>query len=300
MFRGETFYFDVVGARFTVHRRLIERNSEALAAMMKNGMQESQQGSAPLQDTDVSTFSRFVEFVYTSDYNPGEPVQQNMASPKNQDASDGGGHNPLSRNDSEPDAFGRVAAEEPTLVEVVEPYDDWGNFSSHKKKKKGKVIAEPDTLPEPVISRARELQSATSDVVVTSPLQTTSMFVPNGDWSLDYLPVFLSHAQVYVFADTYGIAALQKLAARRLDEALCSFRYSSVSPTDIAGLVEYVYEHTPDRDGRDDVLRTIVTNFAANNVKALRSSTSFLGLLNKGGQFCEVLVCKMCDKFAGC
>ena len=305
IFCGETFHFDIEGTRFTVHRRLVERSSDALTAMMKNGMQESLRGSAPLRDTDKYTFRRFVEFLYTGDYNPDEPVRSCPLSPTDLDAStDRHGRNepgsgglrslkadiPTIELPSEP---ADEPAYEPTISEMpAAPAEDaWDGFFTTRKKEKQKRRVSSYNPPR--------LSGPTSDVTIWPPLDTASKFVPNGNWDLDYLPLFLSHAKLYIFADTYGIVNLQKLTARRFDEALWGFQYSSNSPTVIADLVEYVYEHTPILDNEVDVLQTIITNFVANNIDALRRSERFLALLRMEGPLAPAVVCKMSDRFAG-
>ncbi|KAK5111168.1 hypothetical protein LTR85_012250 [Meristemomyces frigidus] len=177
VFCGDIFHFDVTGARFTVHKRLIERNSGALAAMMNNGMQELQRGSAPLENVDISTFDRFVEFIYIGDYNPREPVELSLASPTAENASESG-HNEAS---PDPDGSHRVVVEEPPTMDLDfrVAHEDWTNFSSVPKKKKSKKL---------------KLPSATSSVVITPPLQTNSMFSPHDMCDLDHLLVFLSNA----------------------------------------------------------------------------------------------------------
>jgi hypothetical protein len=100
---------------------------------------------------------------------------------------------------------------------------------------------------------------------------------------LDYLPVFLSHAQLYVFADKYEVRDLQRLAARRLDETLGLFQFSSPYATDFAALLQYAYDNTAEREGKTDLLRTIVVNFIANNIESLIHSEIFMAMIENGG-----------------
>ncbi len=291
-----------------VHRGLISRCSEPLEAMMENGMQESQSGSAPLQDVDRATFGRFVEFVYTGDYNPARPVPLN-------ESVDGSTHG---------DGAGGV---ESAAFDATEEVDDIGHSSSSRRRckhgrpsrkacqkcKRLRFIQQPSNeaatasldiqletveleWPEEP-TEVHYLPSGTIAVVTSSPLPTNSMFGLDNDWSLDYLPVFMSHAQLYVFAEKYAVDTLVRLTARRLEEALSEFRCSASPSTSIVTLVKYIYETAPDHGDGEEVLWTIVTNFAANNLHALQRSDEFQDLLAEGGAFPGALFGKVCVRY---
>ena len=146
--------------------------------------------------------------------------------------------------------------------------------TTNLKKKRKPDWYEPQTLnPEPSSPFPRghprssaRLPCPTSDVVIKSAIPTYSMFVPSADYKLDYLSVFISHARLYVFADTWGVQDLQKLTARRLDEALDQFQYSLGSATSTTELMQYICDSTFDCEDEVDILRRVVINFAANNI----------------------------------
>lgn len=69
IFTGGTFDLSIGSESFTVHKVLVERTSQPLAAMMNIGMRESQSRQAAMEGVDETTFARFVEFLYTGDYN---------------------------------------------------------------------------------------------------------------------------------------------------------------------------------------------------------------------------------------
>ncbi|OAR00958.1 hypothetical protein LLEC1_01675 [Akanthomyces lecanii] len=57
---------------FTIHSALVAQQSPAMAALVTNGMEESLWGCASLPQYDVETFVRFVEYVYTGEFeSPG-------------------------------------------------------------------------------------------------------------------------------------------------------------------------------------------------------------------------------------
>lgn len=82
-------------------------------------------------------------------------------------------------------------------------------------------------------------------------------------------------------------------AAYCLNEHMNAF--DGRSSIDITEMITYVYEHTPDRaDDRFDYLRGTVMKWVVNNIHALRQSSSFRGLLVRGGAFTDDLTFAMC------
>ena len=298
VFRGGTFHFDVGPSRtrFTIHQVAVARKSEALTAMMKNGMKESQEGCAPLRNTDEPTFARFVEFIYTGDYNPAQPIIRNAIMERDECDT---GEAVVCLDASEQNLGER--GDVPPLQSADElPFDVYGLSSSARasKAKKGKKKFSFYEEEEAAVVKPARLPDMVFNVSVHSPLPTTSKFVADGDWSRDYLPLLLSHAQLYVFADTYGIEDLKTLTAARLHVVLSRFDYPPSLATDVAELVEYAFEHTSERSQQDpDMLRKILTQFSANNIEALKSFPSFLALMGKGGPFMQALVFRLCDRF---
>lgn len=61
----------------------------------------------------------------------------------------------------------------------------------------------------------------------------------------DYTEVFLSHAQMYVFADRYSVENLRRLTLRRLHETLVKFTLYDVRVPDITALLAFSYATTP-------------------------------------------------------
>jgi hypothetical protein len=297
IFSGDTFDFEVDGARFRLHRSLVARVSEPLESLMEGGMQETQQGSGPMSDIDKETFARFAEFIYSGDYNPAPPVQPPEA--------------PCHGND-EAGMEEQVAASsainelpQPSVYQGSDADDYYGGMGRGYKKKSWKrkksygydLFSELGPKPLSASTTPQKLPGPTKDVVTEHPFPTSSMFLPPSDSNLDHLPIFMSHAKLYVFADRWIVTDLQRLAARRLDEALSMFEYSSTSPTDIATLIKYAYDHTPPRKDKPDILRRMVTVLAANNIHALRQSTHFGELQCEGGDFPKDLMEQVCARF---
>jgi hypothetical protein len=173
----------------------------------------------------------------------------------------------------------------------------WGSSTVKKKSKKLKSSkhihrAEVSEMTEALFAPTSPsaIESPTTPVDAVPTIRTDSMLNANPDWTLDYLPLLLSHAKLYVFADTHEIRDLQKLAARRLDEVLEAFEFRSPNSTDIAALLKYVYK--PDVDVDTKILKTIVVNFVARHIENLIDSDSFRVLIEQGGSLGLDILCK--------
>ncbi|PNP39951.1 hypothetical protein TGAMA5MH_08217 [Trichoderma gamsii] len=94
----------------------------------------------------------------------------------------------------------------------------------------------------------------------------------------DYTDVFLGHAKMYVFADYHGIEPLQILALGKLRQVLTSFTVRVESYDDITQLVRYSFEHTVDKKGQEDRLRSLLCLYAACRVEDLWKDTKFRGI----------------------
>lgn len=314
MFTGDTFVFQVGDSHnFSIHKSLVARKSKVLEAKMEDERHYMSKRKASIADTDARTFGRFVEFVYTGDYNPALPLQPNM----DQTSDYQGNHEVPEPVDDTLDSDLLVAAPQERKIEesVAIPEeaaptefageDRWSNVaqSSFKKKSKRRRSTKLINTPEAVDKTADlfapispdDISSPTTTIDVTSTISTASEIMRSADWTLDYLPLLLSHAELYVFAKAYEIRDLQKLTARRLDEALEAFEFSTPCATNIASLVEYVYQPTLEMDVDTGILKTIVVNFIARNVQSLIHSESFKTLIEKGGSLgLEILQKTVC------
>jgi hypothetical protein len=281
-------------------------------------MRESRERSARIPDVNQETFARFMEFVYTGDYNSPqpEPVQQIST---NIQASDNDEH--------KTNAWGTAAKilpyvhqapaepyEEPLPEPVSEPpepeIDPWRTCAKTKKDmKKQKAMAEVQAtscdqkrskLPDPDIS-----------VAVTCPLSTSSKIRRNIVGRNDYTAVFFCHAQLYVLGDKYDVKPLKALSSERLSRSFRHYERAETPFADFPGLVRYVFEHTPERitcdiEGQScqsphkssgDILQQICVHFAANNFESLILSSGFCHLLREGGLFVEMFVAYVAERF---
>lgn len=277
IFCGGTFDFDVGESRkrFTLHKTIVGRLSEPLAASISNGMKGDNEGVAWLEDVDVDTFQRFAEWAYTGDYTQVVPCPAIV--------------DQVSNDDSHPaEPVPEPVSELPADIPEVPAEDDpWQSFlpttvKSKKKKKKGKhVLCGQDAEAEPFTPNPqhRSIGPFQFDAEHHAPFE-----------EYDFSDCFLSHAQLYVFADQKQIGPLARLATTRLGQALTTAGRNKQRGYDMARLVDYVYNNTAnllwEQDSlRQDSLRRVVVDHAAHIFEVLAPTAEFRDLLSNGGDF---------------
>jgi hypothetical protein len=295
------FEFEVGFQRFAVHKSLVTRISLTLSALVKNGMRDSSEKLASRPDVDEATFARFVEFMYTGDYNAAKLLRNQEALRGNQNAETDLGKEGSSAQEVvvglEPNPpFGA-----PPATEEPADFDEWGGFGMSKKDKKrlkqrdSAMSIRPDR-PTP------KLPQLDLDVAVVSPLPTSSLLDhhDSADGS-DYTALFFCHAKLYVLAEKYGVEHLKKLCSDRLNRSFVHYEHTPSPSADIPGLLRYVFKHTSERHGwciegqtcqslQMDTLQELCVRFAANNTETLVLLPSFHQLLHDGGSFVGMYV----------
>ena len=283
LFSSKHFIF-VVGesqAAFTVHAAAIAKQSPALNILINGAMAEASDGKAKFEDVQEDTFVRFCQFAYTGDYttpvfihNPDVELPGVLSSlTLSQDVftSD--------RDDSRPAS--------PVLVPPApapEPEEEVVGWESKPKKTKN-------------LSKSRVLRKSFDDklydVGIIHAISAARCQVrPNSSPTEDYTTVLLGHAQLYVFAEKWGIEALKTLALHKLHQTLASFTLYAARRPDIVELLRYAYsdKHTPDRVGAVDGLRSLVMLYTACEAGSLIHCPEFLSLIGEGGQLAQELV----------
>jgi len=304
------FEFEVGFRRFALHKSLVSRASPALTALMENGMRESQERYASIPDVDEITFARFAEFVYTGDYNTPQPIRRQEALKPSQSFETTQGKENMHRMDAqevaaEPEPLPEPVYDVVDVPQVSEEHIDADIWASSvlsakdkkKKKRRESAIVVRDDRP------SSKLPSFAFDVVIVTPLPTTSSITHYGDIGRnDYTAVFFCHAKLYVLAEKYGVEHLKSLSRDRLNKSFINYEQASEPSADIPGLLRYVFEHTPERQAWDadeqtikspralprDMLQDICVRFAANNTETLVLSPAFHSLLRDGGSFVEM------------
>jgi hypothetical protein len=177
-------------------------------------MGEASKEKAIIKDIEKDTFILFCQFAYTGDYTTPDfthvpttelPYIADRDEPVVEPA-------PEPEPEPEPEPVEEVPAPEP---EPDDGFDSWGLAARKvkKQKKPSKGILLRQKLGNLVYD------TETSRKVFTARYEVRQNYNPTED----YTPVFLGHAQLYVFAEQWGINVLKTLALSKLHKTLTSF-----------------------------------------------------------------------------
>jgi hypothetical protein len=259
-------------------------------------MGEASVGKAVFEDVEEETFIRFCQFAYTGDYTTPDfthiPAIElpDISTPiaTSYDASI------IDRDDGrsiEPEpvpepAPGPVPEPEPDLAPDPAPVDDfvWGAMA--KRAKKAKKPSKGSLLRQSLHDQLYDTETIRTISAVRCEVRQ------NSGPTEDYTTVFLSHAQLYVFAEKWDIKPLKTLALFKLHKTLTSFTLYAVRRPDIVALLRYTFstDHTPDLVDTVDDLRSLVMLYTACEVENLIHCPEFLSLIGEGGQLAQNLV----------
>ena len=270
------FKFIVDGEPLYIHADLVSLHSKPLDRMMNGSMTEAQEGFATLEDVDKRTFVRFIEWAHKGYYtaanfsttinSPPAPTSQSVeeAVPTPQEY-----------------VLGMESPSYPEAQFYEEP-------AFPKKVKKGKNI----------VIKSRAFQEVHDGLGVKGDLKegfksrtytVRQGFVenpsprPNRSAQEDYTDVLLSHAQLYVFADTYDIQSLKTLALEELHATLVVYKLYDVRTGDIIELLRYVYANTSEpQEGVDD-MRSMMTQYVGYEMDTLMGAAEFGELIIEDG-----------------
>lgn len=271
VYASAPFKFIVQGEPLYIHSDLVSLHSKPLDRMIHAPVAEAQKGFATLGFVDEGTFVRFIEWAHKGYYTAADFTTDEVPSPR---TSGNQNHDEVVPTTQEADFPGetiRLASEEnfdfaPVIEAEPEPEPIfWGAplASSYKKGKKLKKRG----LKEPVRQCA---------VKIPPPR-------PNQNPEEDYTDVFLSHAQLYVFADEYDIQQLRVLALEELHATLAIHTLYPERTGDIIALLRYVYANTGKlREGVEDV-RNLVTQYVGYEMGMLIKDPAFGDLIIKDG-----------------
>lgn len=227
-------------------------------------MKESIERRVIWKDVDEEDFIRFSQYVYTGDYDATKPSKR--------------------------EAEG-IAPSQVTLSKNTSPFD----FGSTKRHSSGfgstnrRGLLGSVAVPEekPLWERFKALHP------LPPPAPIPSLGSPA---NYDYTDGFLHHAQMYVFADYYGIEPLQILAVQKLHRALTSFNLVAKSHHEVTRLVRCTFEHTVEKEGQDDRLRTLVCLYVACKVKELWEDLEFRNVTKMFPDFATGIITSMLDR----
>ncbi|RTE82818.1 hypothetical protein BHE90_002643 [Fusarium euwallaceae] len=104
-----------------------------------------------------------------------------------------------------------------------------------------------------------------------------------------YLPVFLSHARLYILADKYGIERLRRLALGRLHQTLIQYVVHKARIADLVALAQEIFDNTMEFDNA----RTLIVDYFVCFIEDMQESPELQEALIRGGEFPAMLVSKM-------
>lgn len=225
-----------------------------------------------LKDVDEDTFSRFCEFAYKGDYcPPAFEFEEDEVTEARSDVHVNGNINSYA-TDPPPPAEDPPAEEAPADPPAEEAPADWGWGLNNPGKKKGKALFRQEFLEREYSTT----ESIDATIEACKPVR-------NKSHNENYLPVFLGHARLYVFADKYDIQPLKMLALKKLHQTLAIFTPYAQRVGDIVGLVKFTYENTVDRAVTED-LRDLVVGYVVSELEKI-SGEEFDNLIGEGGDF---------------
>ncbi|KIW11513.1 hypothetical protein PV08_10814 [Exophiala spinifera] len=306
---------------FYVHSALVAKHSDTLAALITNGMRESEQGLAVFDDIDEDTFLHFLEFAYTGEYTvpPPEVIPEPV-----KDIPDKPDESPpaeefteSSPEDPQPDPADELievpapesadypeAEPEPVPAEDIWNGHDWGWGHAKKKKEKSKKKWFDDPSPEVPEDQHAQVQTrnkakirsdlwlefeASAHVKKITPWSPYVNVEPCEDCSV----VFLCHAKLYVFSDRYTIPPLRDLVLQKLRLTLSRYNLFESRTEDVVQLVGYTYRNTMDMSPEMDKLREVVMDYLVCHVETIAKDKKFLKLLEGLGALARDLVLKL-------
>lgn len=172
------------------------------------------------------------------------------------------------------------------------------NASDYPQQPPADKATQPLYKPTPNTRQIRLRKSAFADLAIFYQLDNNKwsspcLIRPNKAANEDYTPIFLAHADLYVFGDKYCIETLKLLVLSKLHQTLSSFHLYAERCKDVVELVRVVYDgdHMRNRDvgeeGKFDALRELVLKFAVMKSEELLKCSAFKGLIGEGGEFAQ-------------
>lgn len=269
IYASAPFKFIVDGEALYIHAGLVSLHSKPLDRMMNGSMTEAQEGFATLEDVDEGTFVRFIQWAHKGYYTAANfsTVISSPPAPTSQ-----------SVEEAVPTPQEHVLGLEPPSYLGAPLYEE--PASSKKVKKFGKPRGFQDVHAnlgvKGSLKEAFDGRTYTTRRAFPSPR-------PNKNSKEDYTDVFLSHAQLYVFAEKYDIQSLKTLALEELHATLVLYTLYDVRTGDIIELLRYVYANTcKPQEGVDD-MRSMIIQYVSYEMDVLMEAAEFGELIIESG-----------------
>lgn len=251
-------------ASFKIHSGAVAEQSDTLNNLVNGAMIEAQLGCIFWEDLSVDTFIRFIQFAYLGDY--PAPASGPLTDP------------PGAAVPATPLFVSPAAAKTSTL----ESYHE----ASMKDAPPPIGRTNQDSMPK---NTTGEVSFKDMDFAVRIPaMEFWESCKPRPNLpSEDFTKVFIAHAELYVFAEKYGVKTLKQSTLLKLHQTLAIYK---INPADIRAIIELIRfafseENTLEDDNHVDGLRELVIAYITSESKTIGKCGEFLALLEEGGLF---------------
>lgn len=155
--------------------------------------------------------------------------------------------------------------------------------------------AEPEIPDRPLTPLADLRWSGYHSIRNTSQAEEFEHWLSGQPEILDYEHTLLTNAKLYVMADYFLLSELQNLTLHYLRSSLLKIKPlipESPQMSNVAHLIEYVYEHTVEHTTGENPMRKLVSQYAALQFAYLKGG-EIRQLMVKGGDFVPDLMKKV-------
>lgn len=280
---------------FKIHSSVIAEQSEILNNLINGAMIEAQVGRVVWEDLNVNTFVRFIQFAYLGDY--PAPASRPMTKPTQFAApatplftffSSNPPTIPAPTIPSNPPTIPAptISSNPPAINTLTSPLDS----SRMRRTSLDDLIQLSKTKQENTPTKTKGERSF-RDMDYPARIPATKFLKscrPRFNQpSEDFTPVFIAHAELYVFAEKYQISILKQNTLHKLHKTLAIYR---INPDDISAIIELIRytfsdENTLELENHVDDLRELVTAYVNSEIKIIGNCEQFLVLLEEGGAF---------------
>jgi hypothetical protein len=266
---------------FSVSSALIAHQSPTLRTLIYGNFCEARNGCVTLDWVDEYTFTRFIQYAYTGDYDAtGDdavlaPVDRRPDPPKVQESG-------IGKEQLEP-------AKRRRGVERQRPATDREGLETPKKQRpetpkvhtlRLSAVLSPwnkFNYPNPLYKKLRLGQYGLLQRFSHAANRfKRTQFTLSPHSTEEYNKMFLRHAKMYVFADYYGISDLMDLSQNKLGELLFSVKLSGARLAGVIALMRYCYD-----EPAPEALQSFVMMYAACRAEVLWKDAGFQDLVEE-------------------
>ena len=234
---------------FLAHAGVLSK-SEVLKKEVEGGWKEGQERTIRWRDWTVAGVERFLEWLYTGDYQCPHPTKVSVPEAE------------ATESDQPATQLEPPAEEDVVITGAQSPVE------KPKEKYDRHFIELPDLDGPGYCALTKTTQAGEFDQWIGHQYLRTG--------ELDYSDTFLTHAEIYVMASRYMLDELKSMAWNRLRSVCITVGNPDCgSPvySNMVALIEYVYRETgASFDDKDEPLRGLVTTFAASRFWQMKSS----------------------------